>query len=98
MYSRESPGTAWVAGAKMTRRTGRREAVSATRYVPRLVTGTDAGPQLRCGLEAVSRSLFSKNSSSSGATTVFYDISVSMERDNSGEKNWCAKVPGDFTL
>ena len=54
----------------MTRRTGRREAVSATRYVPRLVTETDAGPQLRCGLEAVSRSLFSKNSSSSGATTV----------------------------
>ena len=29
---------------------------------------------------------------------MFYDISVSMERDNSGKKNWCAKVPGDFTL
>lgn len=56
-------------GAKRTRRTGRREVVSAKRYVPRLVTETDAGPQLGRGLEAVSRSLLSKNSSSSGATT-----------------------------
>lgn len=68
-YCREPRGTAWVAGAKGTQRTGRREVVSAKRYVPRLVTETDAGPQLGWGLEAVSRSLLSKNSSSSGANT-----------------------------